>query len=86
MTSDRAVAPFALSTFRDHLAFTLENRERLISIKPREHFELGGRHRIALFAAFGPPFDFEIHSSAEIGKRHMGDRFCWTIPTTRGGK
>lgn len=85
MMSDRAVSPFALSTFRDRLAFVLENRQRLIALEPGQYIELGGQQNIELLTAFGPPYDFELYSSAEVGKRYLGDEHCWTIFRNKRG-
>ncbi|TEB28821.1 hypothetical protein FA13DRAFT_1711525 [Coprinellus micaceus] len=83
MTYDRAIAPFALSTFRDGLAFVLPNARLHGRIKPGEYMKLSGDSPDFL-AVFGPPHGFQTYPSAEIGRRFMGDRHCWTILRTKG--
>ena len=85
MTYDRAVSPFALSTFRDGLAFVLPNARSVRRIEPGGYLKLApGSPRFR--AIFGPPHGFETFSSAEVGRRHLGDRHCWTIMRTKEGK
>ncbi|KAJ3524013.1 hypothetical protein NMY22_g11187 [Coprinellus aureogranulatus] len=77
MTVDDAVSPFALSTFRDGVALALQNKSESAS-KQSEYREFA-RKGHSFRPIFGPPFGYEILPSAEIGKRYMGDKHCWTI-------
>ncbi|KAF6752415.1 hypothetical protein DFP72DRAFT_1070361 [Ephemerocybe angulata] len=83
-TKERAVAPFARSTFRDGMAFSLRNMRLLSSdVYKFEHCVRSPGHCWIFKVASGPPIAYNLYTSAEVGVRFMGDRHCWVIPRER---
>ncbi|KAJ3501419.1 hypothetical protein NMY22_g18933 [Coprinellus aureogranulatus] len=81
MTYDRAVCPFAKTTFRDNIAFALENRSVLTKVAPQQDLTISLNRRFCCTfkMMYGPPYGFEAHDGAETGSRALGDKHCWTI-------
>lgn len=81
---NRAVSPFAASTFQDFCAFILQNKRlgKWQTLRPGGYFTIEGNEpprRYSFEVVFGPPYDTTVHNAAETGPRTLGDEYCWTI-------
>ncbi|KAF6750736.1 hypothetical protein DFP72DRAFT_851537 [Ephemerocybe angulata] len=80
MTGHEAFAPFARSTFRLGLAFTLRNLHLLEPLLGEHYVVQGSLTDIEFEVIRGPPSAFHTYFSAETGARHLGDQYSWVIP------
>ncbi|KAF6756117.1 hypothetical protein DFP72DRAFT_846884 [Ephemerocybe angulata] len=80
MTGYEAGAPFARTTFRHGLGFSLRNR-RLLSAQDDPEYVIEAPEQTHVIKIIqGPPYSRKTFLSAETGSRRLGDSQCWTIP------
>ncbi|KAJ3548214.1 hypothetical protein NMY22_g1344 [Coprinellus aureogranulatus] len=84
MMFDRAVSPFARSTFCEFYAFTLQTRRlsRFRDLKVADRWvvkDTSPKREYRFEAIFGPPDDIVSYDVAETGSRGLCDKYCWTI-------